>query len=71
MILGFRVQGSVVLCRECQSARVSFSDPQLRLLSGACGAVLEGQNLGMFFSCDPIRTPQLVKVRWAQCEFRV
>ena len=47
VILGFRVQGSVISCRECQSARVSFSDPQLRLLSGACGAVFEGQKLGI------------------------
>jgi hypothetical protein len=32
------------------------SAEQLRLLAGACGAVLEGQKHGMFFSCDPIRT---------------
>ena len=69
MILGFRVQGSVVSRGECQFARVSFSDPQLRLLSGACGAILEGQKLGMFFSCDPIRTPQVVKVRWGSMCF--
>ena len=31
------------------------STEQLRLLAGACGAVLEGEKLGVLYSCDSIR----------------